>query len=274
MKNYPRSRIMTVIGYILFSAAFMGASLMIATYAEHMNSIADDQNRIGEELAAGSTGVSVAAASDRIIVIDPGHGGEDGGASASTGLLEKDLNLSVSGSIADMCVLFGVPYKMTRYDDRLLYDMYSERSDYTGHKKSLDLANRLRFTEESGAALFVGIHMNKFTDPKYSGLQVYYSPNADDSAAIAEVIQNYTKEHLQPENTRSIKAATSAIYLLRRLTMPAVLVECGFLSNPDEAARLATPAYRSELAGTVFVPLLEYLTHLPTDAAPRSDGTL
>ena len=267
MNTVSKNRLVSVVGYLLFSIAFMGASVMIAAYAERMNSLAGkEQYTSSAEIAALPSDVTLSEKQDRVIVIDPGHGGEDGGATSPSGLLEKDLNLSVSASIADMCMLFGVPYKMTRYDDRLLYDMYSERSDYTGHKKSLDLANRLRFTEESDSALFVGIHMNKFTDPRYSGLQVYYSPNTDDSHAIAEVIQNYVKFHLQPDNERNVKAASSAIYLLKRLTVPAVLVECGFLSNPDEASRLATPKYRSELAATIFVPLLEYCSHLPEDA--------
>lgn len=192
------------------------------------------------------------------VVIDAGHGGEDGGASSESGILEKDLNLAVSDDVAHLCLLFGIPYKMTREDDRLLYDYYSELSDYTGKKKSLDLKNRLRISEEVGASLFFSIHMNKFPESRYSGLQVYYSPKHEDSRALAESVQSYTKNHLQNENERQPKAATSSIYLLNHLEIPAILVECGFLSNPEETALLSERSYRANLASVIFAPIAEY----------------
>ena len=194
------------------------------------------------------------------LVIDAGHGGEDGGASSPDGVLEKDLNLAVSEDVAHLCVLFGQPYVTTRREDKMLYDLYPDGKDYTGRKKSLDLRNRLKLAETSDAAALLSIHMNKFTSPVFDGLQVYYSPNAPESAAIADEIQSSVKNTVQTHNSRVPKAATSSIFLLDKAKMPAVLVECGFLSNPDETCLLTTDSYRASLSCAIFAPVLEFCT--------------
>ena len=101
--------------------------------------------------------------------------------------------------------------------------------------------------------------MNSFPIQKYSGLQVYYSPNNEKSRELANLIQTDIAKRLQPENKRKIKAATSSIYLLDNLSCPAVLVECGFLSNPEECARLATEEYRREIALSIACSVCEYI---------------
>jgi len=196
-----------------------------------------------------------------VIVIDPGHGGEDGGAVAPDGTLEKTLNLEFSKTLCNTCKLLGIEAVMTRDTDTLLYDKYSDLSDYTGKKKVYDLKNRLRFTEELGEnTVFVGIHMNKFSDPKYSGTQVYFSPNSPDSMSLAEGIQNKVKSALQPDNNRVIKKAGSSIFLLKRLKIPAVLAECGFLSNEAETLRLSTTEYKKEFSLTTAVAIGEFIS--------------
>ncbi|MBQ7940450.1 MAG: N-acetylmuramoyl-L-alanine amidase [Clostridia bacterium] len=208
----------------------------------------------------GTSAEDAAAPSRPIIVIDAGHGGEDGGASGTDGTKEKDLNLLVAQSLADILTAAGYDVRMTRTDDRLLYDLYGDLTDYTGHKKTYDLRNRLRFTEEAGADLLISIHMNKFPQPQYSGLQVYYSPTAPESRTVAEVIRSYTKLYLQPENERETKAATSSIYLLHRIQRPAVMVECGFLSNEEELTRLKDEIYRRQLALVIACAAAESLS--------------
>ena len=188
------------------------------------------------------------------VVIDAGHGGEDGGAVSADGLLEKDVNLDIALRLCDLLTANGIPVVMTRTEDILLYD---RNADYEGRKKSLDLAARRKIAEETPNCLFVSIHMNSFPDARYDGLQVWYSPNDPASETVAETIQKTAREILQPENDRKTKAATSAIYLLHHLTVPAVLVECGFLSNPDEAAKLGTDAYRQDVAFTLFLAISE-----------------
>lgn len=195
-----------------------------------------------------------------IIVIDPGHGGEDGGAVAIDGTVEKDLNLEFSKTLDSLCGLLGIKSVLTRDTDTLLYDKYNEFEDYKGKKKVYDLKNRLRFTEEQGdEALFVGIHMNKFPSEKYSGTQVYFSPNNSNSQTLAQNLRDSIIHSLQPENDREIKKAGSSIFLLKRLTVPAVLIECGFLSNEAETARLKSTEYKKEFSLTTAAALGEFI---------------
>ena len=190
------------------------------------------------------------------IVIDAGHGGEDGGASSAAGVLEKDLNLSVAFALRDLLEAAGVPVVMTRTEDKLLYD---RNGDFQGRKKVLDLAARRIVAEKTAAAaaesggtsLFISIHMNAFPAPQYSGMQVWYGTGHPLSAEVAGAIQAASGA-IMPDNHRKIKAAGSNIYLLDRIKSPAVLVECGFLSNPAEAERLAREDYQRAVAAVIF----------------------
>jgi len=187
------------------------------------------------------------------VVLDAGHGGEDGGASSKDGILEKDLNLSIAFLLKDMLEANGVTVVMTRTDDRLLYD---RNSNYEGRKKALDLSARKKIAEETSNSIFVSIHMNAYPAAQYSGLQVWYSPNHPHSKTVADTIQSTVKNTLQPLNERHTKAATSSIFLLHHLQTPAVLIECGFLSNPQEAALLNTKEYRQQLAFSIFLAIM------------------
>ena len=207
--------------------------------------------------AAGTVGEPSANDSPiTCIVIDAGHGGEDGGASSAAGVVEKDVNLSVALALRDLLEAAGVPVVMTRTEDILLYD---RNVNFQGRKKVLDLAARRLIAEktaeaaaaEGGGSLFVSIHMNAFPAPQYSGMQVWYGTGHPLSAEVAGSIQA-TSLAIMPDNHRRIKAAGSNIYLLDRIKSPAVLVECGFLSNPAEAERLSREAYRYAVAAVVF----------------------
>ena len=193
------------------------------------------------------------------VVVDAGHGGEDGGAlSIISGLYEKDVNLEISLLLADMLRANGINVVLTRTEDVLLYD---RDADYKGRKKALDLAARLKIAQNTEDSVFVSIHMNSFPQEKYSGLQVYYSKSDPNSKAIADLIQSNARAYLQPQNTRKTKGATSAIFLLDRLHTPAVLVECGFLSNYEESKLLSTHEYRKKLAFVIFTSLCDYLSN-------------
>lgn len=180
------------------------------------------------------------------VVIDAGHGGRDGGAVSEDGLLEKNLNLNVSSRISDILNICGIKTVMTRTNDSLVCD--ENNPDLKGKIKMTDLSNRLKIARNSGAAMFVSIHMNKFSVEKYKGLQVYYSKNNDNSEVIASLIQDNVRAILQPKNNREIKAAGNNIYLLDRLEIPAVLIECGFLSNKEESGKLADLVYQTQLS--------------------------
>lgn len=193
-------------------------------------------------------------------VIDPGHGGEDSGAIADDMTLEKDLNLEIAKVLYALYELNGTPSKMTREDDRLLYDYYKDLDDYKGQKKVYDLKNRLKIAEEYENPVFIGIHMNKFPQKKYSGLTVYYSKNDPQSRLIASCISDYNKKYIQPQNNREIKSADSSIYILHNIKSPAVLVECGFVSNDTELALLKDKGYREKMAVMLFASSLNFCT--------------
>lgn len=190
------------------------------------------------------------------IVIDPGHGGEDGGTVGINGVLEKDLNLSLSQVLGTILEFSGYEVIRTRTEDKLLYD---KNEDYLGKKKILDLKGRLEIAQKTDPDIFIGIHMNAFPEQKYSGLSVYYSKNAPESKTAAEMICADVKRTLQPNNNREIKAADSGIYILNRTTCPAVLIECGFLSNAEECEKLSTYEYRRELSIVFYSSLVSFL---------------
>ena len=194
-----------------------------------------------------------------VVIIDAGHGGEDGGAIGKNGIYEKDVNLIITNDLADMLKAAGVEVIMTRSEDVLLYD---RSADFKGRKKMLDLAARLRIANETENAIFVSIHMNSFPIEKYDGLQVYYSKNTAKSRLLAESIQSSVKEHLQSNNDRSIKEAGSNIYLLDRCQSTSVLVECGFLSNTAECDLLSTEEYQKELSLAIFSGIYSYLIEI------------
>lgn len=190
----------------------------------------------------------------KTIIVDAGHGGVDGGAESITGALEKDLNLSLARTYATLLRVCGYNVIETRTTDAML-----DTGSTGGSRKTRDLAARLAFSRKNPDALFISIHMNKFPLAKYSGLQVYYGENNQKSKQLADTLQSMTRLYLQKDNTREPKRSTSAIYLLHRMDGVGILVECGFLSNPEEAARLDDPAYRQCLAVLLLCATNEYV---------------
>lgn len=182
-----------------------------------------------------------------IVLIDPGHGGFDGGAVAGDGTAEKHLNLAVALCLRDMLYVCGVPVKMTRETDTGLEDA---SAGSIREKKSSDMRRRLTMYDE--ASLVISVHQNHFSMPKYNGTQLFYSNNHPHGMLLAQSIRESVVGWIQPQNTRELKKATDGIYLLYHTTTPAVLVECGFLSNPEECEKLKTPAYQQQLAFSVM----------------------
>ena len=189
------------------------------------------------------------------VVIDAGHGGEDGGAIGKNGAYEKDINLMLAKKLKERLVSLGITCELTRESDILLYD---KSADYEGKKKKLDLQARKEFAERYENAIFISIHQNSFSKSQYSGLQVYYSTNDPASRILASKIQADIKEKLQPNNNRAIKPSSS-IYLLDELTCPAVLVECGFLSNQAECERLCDESYQNALCDIMCEVIAEFV---------------
>ena len=189
------------------------------------------------------------------VIIDAGHGGEDGGAQVD-GVLEKDINLSIAEKVADTLRLCGCRVKEIRDADTAVY---GEDADTLREKKVSDLKRRVEIANESENNILVSIHQNKFDNGAYSGAQVFYSTNNDNGRVLAEAIRSAVVSLLQKDNTRELKPAGSEIYLLNNATVPAVIVECGFLSNADERAKLMDNDYQSEMAYSIAMGVLEYL---------------
>ena len=193
-----------------------------------------------------------------VIIIDAGHGGEDGGACSYGDVPEKERNLLISNDICDLLRFCGVDVIMTRTEDVLLYD---KNSDYIGKKKSQDLAKRLEIANSYDGAILISIHMNAFPEAKYKGLQVYFSPNTESSYTLANDIQNNVRNNLTPDNARKVKKADSRIYLLDRFPGTGILIECGFLSNAEEYSLLCTEEYRKQLSTVIAKSIVDYLSN-------------
>ncbi len=190
-----------------------------------------------------------------VIIIDAGHGGEDGGTIGIDGSIEKELNLAIALELFELFNSDGYNVKLTRDTDILLYD---RNSDYYGHKKEQDMAARLDICKQYENAIFISIHMNSFYQSKYKGLQVYHSP-LPASRVLADKIQTAVAKKLQTDNTRRIKPSDGNIYLLDKNMHPSVLVECGFLSNAEDCASLSDKNYRSRLCLTIFFAVKNYI---------------
>ena len=190
------------------------------------------------------------------IVVDAGHGGEDGGAVGVNGLVEKDINLAIALALAENLKANNFQVILVRDGD---YSVGDQSLSTVAERKRSDTKNRVRLVEETGECLLVSIHQNQFSQSQYSGAQMFYSPNNPESAQLAECIRESVVSSLQPDNTRQNKEAGEEIYLLTHCQVPAVLVECGFLSNPEEANLLGQEAYQQDMAAAIYNGIVSFL---------------
>jgi len=191
----------------------------------------------------------------RTVVVDPGHGGIDGGAVGIGGIVEKNLNLEIALKLRDILLTNGYQVVMTRDSDR---SIHSSGQSIAEQKRSY-MGNRLKLMESTANSLVVSIHQNTFEDSKYSGAQMFYGKVNEESRFLAEAIQKRFVSNLQKDNKRQIKEAGKDLYLMYHVKTPIVLVECGFLSNPIESALLSDDTYQNKVAFTVFSGIMDYL---------------
>lgn len=188
------------------------------------------------------------------VAIDAGHGGSDPGKVSAKGILEKDINLAISKKIKSR---MEKKYKdieiiMTRTDDNDLHSKYADN-----HKQS-DMYNRMKLVNEAEADILVSIHQNSFSSARERGAQVFYYNNSEEGEKLADAIQKSLKENVSEYNTREKKANTD-YYILRNSKCPAVIIECGFLSNADEAWLLTTEDYQEKVADAVIEGIMCYI---------------
>lgn len=211
-------------------------------------------------LYSSFSNITARTASDNIdqqptIIIDAGHGGEDGGAEVE-GVLEKDINLSIANKLSDILRLCGCNVTEIRDED---ISVYNSDAQTLREKKVSDLHHRAEIVNSSENNILVSIHQNKFENSAYNGAQIFYSPNHENSRVLAEDVRSAVVSLLQNDNTRELKPAGSDIYLLDNAEVPAVIVECGFLSNAEERSKLLDDGYQTEMAYSIAMGVLEYM---------------
>lgn len=215
-------------------------------------------SRVAEKSEKGALPVSLSGEGDElpVIVLDAGHGGIDGGCTSAEGVPEKGINLDILLRLRDILEVNGYEVRVTRDSDRSIHD---EGVEGIAAQKSSDMDNRLAMFNESGNAVCVSVHQNQFTDPKYKGAQMFYSGSNSTSEVLARALQSRFRELLQPDNDREIKLCGKELYLCYYSDNPTVMAECGFMSNPDEAALLNTEEYRGKVAFTLFAGINDFV---------------
>ena len=187
------------------------------------------------------------------IIIDAGHGGLDGGATSCTGVEESHINLSIARKLEDLCHLLGYSTVMIRRED---VSVYTEGNTIAA-KKASDLRNRVKMVNETEHGILISIHQNTYVDSRFHGAQVFYAAT-EGSESLAKEIQAMFAATINPGSTRQCKASEH-IYLLRNIHRPGVLIECGFLSNPQEEAKLRHSDYQNQICCVILAGIYSYL---------------
>lgn len=196
--------------------------------------------------------VMVQPISSRTLVIDAGHGGEDGGAVSITGVSESQINLAIACKLEDILALYGVRAEMLRRED---ISLHSSQANTLREKKVSDLHNRVKMVEEIPSALLVSIHQNSYPDARYCGAQVFYGKEAG-SEDLAKHVQRTLNEKLGDTHARAAKQIPDSIYLMKHVRCPSILIECGFLTHPEEEALLRKNIYQQKVAACIAGALL------------------
>lgn len=189
-----------------------------------------------------------------IIIIDAGHGGVDGGATSVSGVLESKINLEIAEKLNDLLHLMGIHTKMIRTED---ISIHTEGQSIAAKKVS-DLKNRIRIVNETENAILISIHQNHFSESKYKGAQVFYSTFGH-SRQLADKMQAVIRETINPGNKRQTKKA-NGVYLLQNIQKTGILIECGFISNPEEDNLLRNKTYQCHLASVISTTISRFIS--------------
>lgn len=200
--------------------------------------------------------VSALPVANKVVVLDAGHGGFDAGAS-DNGVIEKEVNLDVTLRLKEYLEQGGCTVILTRAED---VSTAREGAKGTSAKKD-DLMQRKNLADSSGGDIFVSIHMNKFNQAQYKGAQVFYSEKPEEGKMLGEEIEQALKDVLKDGNQRVAKKIDGGVFIMKNTTIPSVIVECGFLSNPQEAELLKTDEYRQKLAWGIYIGIMKYFNN-------------
>lgn len=194
--------------------------------------------------------------SSKVIVVDAGHGTPDEGAESNNGTTEAELNLKIALKLQELLEQSGSTVILTRSDENGIYD---ESSTSIKEKKITDTRNRVEIGNNSDADIFISIHLNKIGESEYYGWQTFYKVGSDESKILAETIQESLNNSIQRENNRK-PAKLNNVYIMKYVEIPICLIECGFLSNPEEEELLKTDEYQEKLAWGIYNGINDYFT--------------
>ena len=220
---------------ILLAGALIGTVILLALALSRLNSAMEPAMN---HVVTQRTGP---------LVLDAGHGGEDGGAVSITGFPESRINLSIVLSLRDVLGLYGVDPILLREED---ISLHTGDANTLREKKRSDLKNRTAAIEAVEGGTLISIHQNTYPGSRYHGTHVFYAPT-DGSQALADHVQNSIKTALQPDNERAVKQIPDTVYIMNHITCPGILIECGFLTNPAEEAMLRDPDYQRKLSAVI-----------------------
>ena len=205
--------------------------------------------QVEESVLTSSTPVT-----EKVVVLDAGHGKPDEGAQGIEGVTEEKTNLDIVLKVQKLLEQSGATVILTRSDENAIYDLDAKTLK---QKKISDIHNRVKIGNESSADIFVSIHLNKIPQQQYDGWQTFYNGNNENSRKLAVSIQNKLNDAIQKENNRIAKTIDN-VYIIKHVEIPTTIVECGFLSNPQEAKKLLTDEYQNELAWGIYSGILNY----------------
>lgn len=194
-----------------------------------------------------------------VLILDAGHGGEDGGASSAAGDKESDINLAIVLKLESLMAFLGIETVLTRSED---VSIHSEGCNTLHEKKVSDLNNRVELINRHPNAMVISVHQNNFTDPHCQGAQVFYR-SGEASLQWGEYTQELLRTFLQPDNNRKASGIPEHVYLFQKITCPAILIECGFLSNGAEASLLMTDTYQRKITLAVAGAYMHQVQMIP-----------
>ena len=192
--------------------------------------------------------------SGKVIVVDAGHGVPDEGAESSNGTTEAETNLKIALKLQNLLEQSGSTVILTRSDENAIYDLDSKTLK---QKKISDIHNRVKIGNESQADIFVSIHLNKIPQPQYDGWQTFYKEGDEEGEKLAKEIQENLSKTIDKKNNRIAKTIDN-IYIIKHVEIPTTIVECGFLSNPEEEKKLLDDEYQNKLAWGIYNGIINY----------------
>ncbi len=218
----------------IIAGLVLGAAFIVAAFSSYADTYFDEKNLS--------------------VIVDAGHGLPDGGAVGVGGTVEQEINLAIAGKLAEVLEAKGIGAIMTRGGQN---GLWTEKSNTIREKKVEDMNARLKIMKKSSADLFISIHMNSYKDKNASGLRIFYSPKHKEIKPLAEHIQTRMSE-VTGAKVNVVKAADSTLFLMKNPPIPAILVECGFLSNAAEEKKLSDKDYQARLAWAIADAVEKY----------------